>query len=100
MNCIYCKSKDVVKNGFRSRKIITKQSYFCNDCKKQFVEPDGFERMRYSPEIIKLAVHMHINGFSLGKIQNHLLKQDGIKVTRWTISKWTKKNSVYFRSDK
>lgn len=100
MNCIYCKSKDVVKNGYRSRKVRTKQSYFCNACKKQFVEPDGFERMRHSPEIISRAVHMHLDGFSLSKVQNHLWQHDGIKVTRWTISEWTKKFSIFFGSNK
>ena len=98
MKCIFCKSDSIVKNGKRKRKVATKQSYLCTKCKKQFVEPDGFERMRHKPTIIARAVHQHIDGLSLSKVQNHLWQHDGVKVTRWTISKWTKKYSIFLKS--
>lgn len=98
MNCVFCKSSNVVKNGVRKRKVRIKQSYLCVDCKKQFVEVDGFERMRHTPEIIARAVHQHEDGFSLSKVQNHLWQHDGIKITRWTISQWKKKYSVFLKS--
>lgn len=82
----------------RKRKVRTKQSYLCVDCKKQFVEVDGFERMRHTPEIIVRAVHQHEDGFSLSKVQNHLWQHDSVKVTRWTISQWKKKYSVFLKS--
>ncbi len=97
-SCIFCKSSSVVKNGLRKREIRTKQSFLCRDCGKQFVEPDGFERMRFKPEVIVRAVHQHEDGFSLSKVQNHLWQHDGIKVTRWTISQWKKKYSLFFKS--
>ena len=97
--CIYCKSKNVVKNGSRKRKVRTKKSFLCKSCKRQFVEPDGFERMRHSPEIISRAVHQHVDGFSLFKTQYHLYQHDNVKVTRRTISQWTKKYSVFLKSD-
>ena len=100
MLCIFCKSKDIVKNGKRKRKVRTKQSYLCLDCKKQFVEVDGFERMRHKPEIIVRAVHMHEDGFSLAKTKNHLWQHDNVKVTRWTISQWTSKYSLFLKSSK
>ena len=99
MECIFCKSKDVVKNGVRQRKVRVKQSYLCQSCKRQFVEPDGFERMRFPKEVIVRAVHQHEDGFSLSKVQNHLWQHDGIKVTRWTISQWKKKYSLFFGSN-
>ena len=98
VDCIFCKSSDIVKNGLRKRRVRTKQSFFCNACRKQFVEPDGFERMRYSPETIVRAVHQHEDGFSLSKIQNHLWQHDNVKVTRWTISQWIKRYSVFLKS--
>ncbi len=98
MRCIFCKSKDIVKNGKRRRKVKIKQSYLCLKCKKQFVEADGFERMRHKPELIVRAVHMHEDGMSLSKVKNHLWQHDGIKVTRWTISEWTKKYSIFLKS--
>jgi len=87
-----------VKNGMRKRKVRVKQSYLCISCKKQFVEVDGFERMRHKPDIIARAVHQHEDGFSLSKVQNHLWQHDGVKVTRWTISQWKKKYSVFLKS--
>ena len=97
-NCIFCKSSSIVKNGFRKRKVRTKQSFLCMSCGKQFIEPDGFERMRHKPEDIARAVHQHIDGLSLSKTQNHLWQHDGVKVTRWTISLWTKKYSSFLKS--
>jgi len=96
--CIYCLSKNVVKNGTRKRRVRVKISFLCKVCKRQFVEPDGFERMRHKPEEIARAVHMHEDGFSLAKTKNHLWQHDGIKVTRWTISQWTTKYSLFLKS--
>lgn len=75
-----------------------KQSYLCLDCKKQFVEIDGFERMRHSSEDITRAIHMHEDGMSLSKIKNHLWQYDHVKVTRATISNWVKKYSLFLKS--
>ena len=97
--CIFCKSHSVVSNGWRKRKVREKQSFLCNSCGKQFVEPDGFERMRHDPKVIVRAIHMHNDGMSLFKTQNHLWQHDGVKVTRWTISQWTKKYSHFLKSD-
>lgn len=96
--CIYCNSSSIVKNGTRKRKVKTKQSFFCTSCEGQFIEPDGFERMRHAPEIIVRAVHQHEDGLSLSKVQNHLWQHDGVKVTRWTISQWEKKYALFLKS--
>ena len=100
LNCIYCYSKNVVRNGTRKRKVRVKKSLLCKSCQRQFVEPDGFERMRHKPENIIRAIHMHEDGFSLAKTKNHLWQHDGIKVTRWTISQWTSKYSLFLKSNK
>ena len=99
LKCIYCKSNDVVCNGKRKRKVRIKQNYFCNKCKKQFVEVDGFERMRFKPKIIVRAIHMHEDGLSLSKIQNHLWQYDHVKIARKTILGWVGKFSVFLKSD-
>ena len=97
MKCIFCKSSKVVLNGTRKRNLCVKQSYLCRDCFKQFVEPDGFERMRHSSKVIVRAIHMHQDGMSLSKIENHLRQHDGIRVTRMTISNWEKKYSLFLK---
>jgi len=98
--CVFCKSYSTVKNGLRKRKVRIKQSYLCLSCKKQFVEPDGFERMQYKPEIIARAIHMHNEGLSLFQVQNILWQHDGVKVSRETIRLWCKKFGIFLKSDK
>lgn len=100
MKCIHCKSSQVQKQGYRKNKNGKKQKYQCIDCKNFFVEHDGFERMRFKQEIIARAVHMHIDGFSLFKVQYHLWQHDGVKVTRETINRWTKKYSPLLKKNK
>jgi transposase-like protein len=98
--CIFCKSSSVVKNGIRKRKVRKKQSFLCRSCGKQFIEPDGFERMRYKRENVARAIHMHNDGFSLDQVRNHLLQHDGVRVTRQAIWLWHKKYAIFLKSDK
>lgn len=70
--CPYCSEKDIVKRGKRKVKHGIKQLFRCNVCRRVFVTPDGFERMRNRPQIVVRAIHMHEDGMSLSKVQNHL----------------------------
>ena len=88
----------LVKRGTRKNKSGIKQRYRCNRCHSTFVEPDGFERMRHDPKIIVRAIHMHNDGMSLFKTQNHLSQHDDVDVTRRTISQWHKKFSLFLKS--
>lgn len=98
--CPHCSSSDIVKRGKRYNKIGVTQLYRCCVCRSTFVEPTGFERMRHKPEDIVRAVHMHNDGMSLFKTQYHLWQHDGVKVTRKTISDWTKKYRDFLKSAK
>lgn len=97
-DCPKCGVSDVVKRGKRKNKSGVKQLYRCNGCRKVFVEPDGFERMRYNAKTIVRAFHMHADGLSLSKVQNHLWQHDGVKVTRSAIASWVKKYSIFLKS--
>jgi len=98
VKCIFCSSTNVVKNGKRKRNIRTKQSFLCTKCKRQFVEVDGFERMRHKPKVIVRAIHMHQDGMSFFKVQTHLWQHDGVRVSRQTLTKWEKKYSNFLKS--
>ena len=100
MKCSKCKSKDVVKRGKNHNKSGIKQIYLCKNCNNNFVEPDGFEGMRYKKEDIVRAIHLHNEGLSLFQVKDHLWQHDGIKVSRKTILLWTKKYSIFLKSDK
>ena len=100
MKCPKCKSKEIVKRGYRHNKSGTKQLYLCKKCQLTFMKYDGFERMRHNKKDIVRAIHLHNEGLSLFKTQDHLWQHDGVKVTRKTISDWTKKYSIFLKSDK
>lgn len=97
-NCPKCQGTDIVMRGKRYNKSGVKQLYFCNECSSTMVEPDGFERMRFSKDVIARAIHMYNDGFSLFKTQYHLYQHDNVKVTRRTISQWAKKYSNFLKS--
>ena len=98
--CPECKSKNIWKRGFRKNKLGKKQKYHCKDCDSWFVENDGFKRMRFKKEIIVKAIHQHIDGFSLFKVQYHLWQHEGVKVSRKTILLWERKYSAFLKSNK
>lgn len=97
-DCPKCSASDIVKRGKRYNKSGVKQLYRCNECRSVFVEPNGFERMRFRKEDIVRAVHIHNEGLSLFRTQDHLWQHDGIKVTREAINQWTKKYSSFLKS--
>ena len=98
--CPNCFSDEITKQGYRRNKIGKKQKYRCEKCKTWFVIDDGFKRMRFKKEIIAKAIHQHIDGFSLFKVQYHLWQHEGIKVSRKTILLWERKYSNFLKSDK
>ena len=97
-DCIECGSSDIVKRGTRKNKLGEKQRFLCKDCNSSFIEPDGFEKMRHRKEDIVRAIHIHNDRLSLFKTQYHIWQHDGVKVTRKTISDWTKKYSNFLKS--
>lgn len=98
LECVFCKSGNYVKRGKRRNKSGIKQRYICKECGRQFVKRDGFEKMRHKSVVVVRAIHMHQDGMSLSKIQNHLWQHDNVKVTRRTISMWEKKYSNFLKS--
>jgi len=100
MKCPFCKSEKTIRRGKRYNNLGKKQKYLCSTCRKWFVEDDGFKRMRHKPEDIIRAIHLHNNGLSLFYTKDHLWQHDGVKVTKRTISQWTKKYSTFLKSSK
>ena len=100
LKCFYCKSKDVRKRGYRNNKFSKKQKYQCFNCKKWFVEPDGFERMRHKKKDITRAIHLHNEGLSLFQVKDHLWQHDGVKVSRETVREWCNKYGKFLKKNK
>jgi len=98
MKCPDCQSDKISKRGKRYNKSGVKQLYLCNECHRKFIEDDGFRRMRHKPEDIVRAVSLHSDGLSLFRTKDHIWQHDGVKVTKRTISQWTKKYSAFLKS--
>ena len=92
MYCVYCKKEDrVIKRGIRKNKYTVKQQYWCNRCRKYFIEHDGFEGMTYPKEIIVKALHLHVEGLSLSKLREYIWQHEGYYLYDSTILYWEKK---------
>jgi putative transposase len=89
MNCKYCDSENVVKNGIKGKK----QRYLCKDCGHKFIEGSDFPRMRIESHIISSSIDFYFEGLSIRKIQTQIEKLFGIHVAHTTIMRWVFKYS-------
>lgn len=70
MKCPDCGSERVKRAGKYGGKYKTSQGYRCKDCKRFFVERDGFEGKHYPKDVIVQALHLYVEGLSLSKIRD------------------------------
>jgi len=89
--CPFCKSKEIVKDGYRYNHITKKQRYRCNSCKKWIVVNDGFFKMKKQRELITMCLDLYMNGMSLRKIRDHINQFDNKNVSHQSILNWIKK---------
>lgn len=95
VHCPFCKSKRLIKRGLRKTENRGKiQRYSCKDCKRRFVENDGFYRMRNSPLKVTGCLDMYFRGVSLRKIQEHLHAFTPHNSSHMTILRWIRKYSI------
>jgi putative transposase len=90
MNCKYCHSENVVKNG----KVKGKQVYKCKDCGKRFIKNGKFAKMRTDKNVIVVAINLYYDGLSLRKTQKNLKRLFGENISQVTILNWLRKYSV------
>ncbi len=93
MNCKYCGSEKVVKNG----KVKGKQVYKCKDCGHRFFLNGNFSRMKNEKNVIVTALNFYFDGLSLRKAQRNIEQIFGEKVSQVTILKWIKKYASLVR---
>ena len=63
MNCPYCASKHIRKNGHRRGK----QNYICTACARQFIE--SYSKRGYNEEIKRQCLTMYVNGMGFRAIE-------------------------------
>lgn len=84
MNCVYCESERIVKNGKNQAGGRTIQNYRCNECGRRFNERSGtpMARLRTSAEIIALAMKVRSEGMGL-RATGRVLGKSGGSIINW-----------------
>lgn len=89
MQCKYCESENVVKNGSAKGEPIFK----CKDWGHRFTEGSDFPKMRTQSRIISSSIDMYFEGLSVRKIQTQIKKLFGVDVSQMAVWKWIMKYS-------
>ena len=93
--CPHCKSKEIVKRGFKQTEAHGKrQRYFCKSCSKRFIPRDSFFRMRNSPQKITCALDLFCRGLSTRGVQEHFKAFFPHNSDHSTILRWIRKFSL------
>jgi transposase-like protein len=89
MNCKYCASETVVKNG----SVKGVQVFKCKICGHRFTEGSAFPKMRTESRIISSSIDLYFEGLSIRKISTQIEKLFGVHVSNVSIWKWIMKYS-------
>jgi transposase-like protein len=84
MNCIYCESNRVVKNGKKQSGGKSIQRYLCNECGKRCNERSGtpIARLRTPVETIAMAMKMRSEGLGI-RATGRVLGKSGTSISNW-----------------
>ncbi len=88
--CLYCKSKEIVRDGQRHNRYGDLQKWNCRACGRYFTINVGFERMKHNPQGITTAMQLYFAGESLRNVAKSL-KLLGVEVTHMTVYNWIQK---------
>jgi transposase-like protein len=84
MNCVYCESEHIVKNGKEQSTGQKIQTYLCKDCGRRFNERSGtpMARLRTSCEVVSMAMKVRSEGLGL-RATGRVLGKSGSSITTW-----------------
>lgn len=91
IECIKCKSEQIVKDGRRHNKSGLIQKYLCRDCGYRFIVNVGFEGSKKNPKIICAAIDLYFKGVSLRKVADHIKQFYGIAVANTSVLRWVQR---------
>lgn len=84
--CIYCKAKNIVKNGSRKTKQRGNVPLFkCKKCKRTFCKDDGFKWKHHSKEKIIDALELYVGGGVSSRFLAQFLFISKNTVIRWVL---------------
>jgi len=99
--CPYCKSKDIVKNGFYKYKDNDKQQrYLCKKCEKVFLQStkSPFHQMRHPANVVLFGVRLYTEFFLSSEECARLINDVmNIKISGRSILNWVQKLAPSFQ---
>jgi putative transposase len=95
-SCLYCKSKEIVRDGQRHNRFGNIQKWNCRACNRYFTINVGFERMKHNPQGITTAMQLYFSGESLRNVAKSL-KLLGVEVSHMTVYNWIEKYTELMR---
>jgi transposase-like protein len=87
--CPYCRSRDIVKRGWRRKKYEKAQLYLCNACKKTFTA-QRVKGKSFPLRIILEGLSFYNIGYSLEESCQRLKEEFGLNITASTLNEWVK----------
>lgn len=87
MQCIYCQSENVVKNGTKTLKTAQVVQYFlCKDCGRRFNERSGtpMARLRTPVDTISMAINARTEGLGI-RAAGRVLGKAPSSIIRWEV---------------
>lgn len=89
--CPFCKSKEIIKWGFRFNHTTKKQRWKCKSCSESFVVDDGFFKIKHKREVITQCVSLYMNGLSLRKVKEHFNQFSDYQVSHQSVLNWIRR---------
>lgn len=89
ISCKHCGSDQLKRSGFRSGK----QLFRCRaeECKRAFVQSDGFAKLKGDAKAVTLAIDLYFKGNSYAQISDTLAGFFGLEVHFTTVYRWVKR---------
>lgn len=88
-----CVHVTTIGGGYRITRTGRKALRICKDCGAHFTPDDGFKRMRFSKEVILIAVDLYQRDLSLRAVKSFLAQHHAVTVSEMTILNWVNKYS-------
>ncbi len=88
--CLFCESKEIIKDGVRKNKSGAIQVFNCKSCGRYFTVNLGFEKMKHNPQGITTAMQLYFSGESLRNTARSL-RLMGVQVSYQTVWNWIQK---------
>lgn len=91
--CPKCGNYEVIRRGYRKTKKGRKQRFECRECGHYFsLKEEGFEDMKFSPEIVSECLDLYFKGLSYRKVADHINKShDGLEISHVMVYYWVKR---------